>query len=152
MADRLHFVSATERELRALDERLEAFNVQQTGIDDIRPLGIAIRDETGRLLGGLKGATSLGWLYVSVLWMEEDSRGHGLGTELLRRAESEAASRGCRAACLTSFSFQAPGFYLRQGYRIFGQLEDYPEGETMYFLTKLLDQDRAGDETSPLSA
>ncbi len=138
MSDGLHFVPATDQEIQTLDQRLEAFNVQQTGIDDIRPLGIAVRDEAGRLVGGLKGLTLLGWLYVNVLWLEEDSRGQGLGTELLRRAESEAADRGCRAACLTSFSFQAPGFYLRQGYRIFGQLEDYPEGETKYFLTKSL--------------
>ena len=138
MSDRLHFVPATERELKALDQHLAAFVVRQTGIDDIRPLGIAIRDEAGRLVGGLKGLTLLGWLYVNVIWLEEDRRGQGLGTELLRRAESEAVDRGCRAACLTSFSFQAPGFYLRQGYRIFGQLENYPEGETKYFLTKPL--------------
>ena len=77
MSDRLHFVPATERELEALDQHLAAFVVRQTGIDDIRPLGIAIRDEAGRLVGGLKGLTLLGWLYVNVIWLEEDRRGQG---------------------------------------------------------------------------
>lgn len=138
MSGGLQFATATEAEMQALDQRLEAFNVARTGLDDARPLAVVLRDEDGRLVGGLKGTTTFGWLYVSVLWLEEDRRGAGLGSELLRRAESEAVERGCHAACLTSFSFQAPDFYLRHGYRVFGQLEDYPRGETLYFLRKSL--------------
>jgi ribosomal protein S18 acetylase RimI-like enzyme len=72
------------------------------------------------------------------LWLDEDYRGRGLGSDLLRQAERQAVARGCRRACLSSFSFQAPDFYLRQGYEIFGQLEDYPDGETLFFLRKVL--------------
>jgi hypothetical protein len=37
-----------------------------------------------------------------------------------------------------TFSFQSPGFSQKLGYRVFGELPDYPPGETRYFLSKSL--------------
>jgi hypothetical protein len=37
---------------------------------------------------------------------------------------------------LDSFSFQAPGFYKKLGYSVFGTLPDFPKGETRYFFSK----------------
>ena len=54
-------------------------------------------------------------------------------------AEEEARRRGCRHAYTTTFSFQAPGFYTRLGFRIVGQLADYPQGATYYWLRKDFD-------------
>ena len=47
------------------------------------------------------------------------SRGawQGLGATLLMEFESEARARGCTHVFVTSFTFQAPGFYERHGYR-----------------------------------
>jgi GNAT superfamily N-acetyltransferase len=136
--DGFEFAPATEDELATIDRALDAFNADRTGIDDSRPVGISIRDRAGRLVGGLKGTTGLGWLHVAVLWLDKACRGRGLGAELLRRAESLAGERGCRGVCLTSFSFQAPGFYLRHGYEVFGQLDDYPPGQSLFFLRKAI--------------
>lgn len=138
MSEDRRFLPATGQDLETLEQRLDAFNARQTGIDDSRSVGIVLRDGAGDLVGGLKGVTGMGWLYIGVLWLDEAYRGRGLGSELLRRAESEACERGCRAACVTSFSFQAPDFYRRNGYEIFGELDDYPEGETMVFMRKAL--------------
>ena len=55
-----------------------------------------------------------------------------LGTKLLNAAESEAQDRGCVGSCLSSFNFQAPGFYEKHGYSHFGQIDDYPVGNTMF--------------------
>ena len=57
----------------------------------------------------------------------------------MRRAEDEARRRGCRGIWLDSFTFQAPGFYQRLGYEIFGALDDYPPGDKRCFLRKRLD-------------
>ena len=129
---------ATADDHAVIDRAIDAFNAEKTGIDDSRPVGISIRDESGRLVGGLKGTTGLGWLHVAVIWLDEGHRGRGLGAELLRRAENVARERGCRGVCLTSFSFQAPGFYTRRGYQIFGELEEYPPGESLFFLRKTI--------------
>jgi hypothetical protein len=53
--------------------------------------------------------------------------------------EDAAQRRGCRAAWLDTFSFQAPGFYQALGYRAFGELAGYPPGHTRHFLWKPLE-------------
>ena len=127
----------TAEELKTLDERLEDYNVQKTGIDDAKPIGFTVYDDE-TLIGGLNGVTSFGWLYIATLWLEESHRHQGIGKQLLQAAEKEALSRGCQHACLTSFTFQAKPFYEMHGYKMFGQLDDYPEGEKMYFMQKVL--------------
>ena len=136
--DGFDFGPATADDHAVIDRAIDAFNAEKTGIDDSRPVSISIRDESGRLVGGLKGTTGLGWLHAAVIWLDEGHRGRGLGAELLRRAENVARERGCRGVCLTSFSFQAPGFYTRRGHQIFGELEEYPPGESLFFLRKTI--------------
>ncbi len=116
------------------------FNIGKAGYYDSRPLSIRIlRDEDDSCLGGLTGRTYWGWLYVDALWVREEQRGKGLGTELMRLAEKEAQSRGCHGAYLDTFDFQARSFYEKLGYSIFGELEDFPEEHTRYFMKKRFD-------------
>jgi GNAT superfamily N-acetyltransferase len=128
----------TPDEMARLGDELDAFNTAATGAFDEKPLRIVARDGTGKMIAGLKGMTGWGWLYVIVLWVEQSQRGNGLGTKLMDAAEQEAIARGCHGACLSSFSFQAPEFYRRRGYEAFGELKDYPQGHTMYFMRKRL--------------
>lgn len=53
--------------------------------------------------------------------------------------EDFAVEKGCRFIYLDTFSFQAPGFYKKNGYEIFGMLEDHPKGFNQYFLHKKLE-------------
>ena len=116
---------------------LLSFNEAQAGSHEVRPLAVLVGDPaTGDALGGLWGKTSFGWLFVELLFVPETLRGSGLGTSLMRRAEEEAARRGCRGAWLDTFSFQARGFYERLGYAVFGTIQDYPPGHRRYFMQK----------------
>ena len=126
----------TEAEVKWLDEQLVSFNKQHAGRYDFKPLNLVVRDDSGSIVAGLKAVTGWDWLYVEVLWVHERHRRNGLGTQLLERAEREAAERSCIGSCLTSFSFQAPEFYERLGYSAFGQIDDYPLGSTMFFMSK----------------
>ncbi len=121
-----------------LGRRLDAFNARASGIDDQAALRIGLRDARGRLAGGVVGSTWCGWLYISTLWVDEELRRRALGSRLLAAAEDQARARGCRHACLTTFSFQARPFYERHGYTLFGQLDDYPAGGSMFFMKKTL--------------
>ena len=114
---------------------LVGYNAQEAPPADHRPLAVVAR-RAGELVGGLVGHTHWGWLFVRQLWTAEEARGKGLGRRLMLAAEAEARARGCQHAHLDTFSFQALGFYARLGYRVFGQLEDYPAGHTRYFLEK----------------
>lgn len=103
-----------------------------------RALGAFIRGDEGELLAGIAGHTQFGWLCIEQLWVDESTRGRGLGTRLLIAGEDEARARGCRAAWVDTYSFQARPFYETHGYRLFGELDDYPVASSRYFLHKKL--------------
>ncbi|GAA5013601.1 N-acetyltransferase [Streptomyces siamensis] len=103
------------------------------------PLHVWALDADGALAGGLVGHTWTTWLHVTYLWVDDRHRGAGLGSRLLAEAERLAGEeRGCRAARLETWDFQAPGFYRRHGYDVVGVIPDYPPGVTEYTLTKQL--------------
>ncbi|MDX2144165.1 MAG: GNAT family N-acetyltransferase [Rhodospirillaceae bacterium] len=86
-------------------------------------LAIFGRDEQGRIRAGLAGNTGQGLLYVRLLWVHDGLRQLGLGRKLLAMAEAEAVRRGCHTAGIDTFSFQAPQYYPKLGYREFGRIE-----------------------------
>ena len=138
-----NYTLALETNPRAEDvaflvERLYAYNVEQTGRDDGQWLSLFLRDDDGTIVAGLHGWTWADWLKVSDLWIREDERRRGRGRQLLRAAEAEARARGCTRATLNTYSFQAPSFYQKLGYRVVAVTEDFPTGHRQYTLTKEL--------------
>lgn len=129
--------SLPSEDMGAIEAGLRAFNEPFLGPADHRPLAVVAR-LNGKLAGGLVGETSRGFLCVDLLWVEDGSRGTGLGSRLLAAAEAEATARGCRHAWLGTYDFQAQAFYEARGYRSFGTLEGYPGGHRSIFLTKRL--------------
>ncbi|MFJ1674164.1 GNAT family N-acetyltransferase [Streptomyces sp. NPDC088251] len=120
-----------------VSDALDMFNVRETGTDDRRPLAVLVRDPlTRRVVGGLTGRTSLGMLFVDLFHLPEELRGTGIGSEVLRLAEAEGRSRGCRSAVLYTISFQAPGFYKKHGWEVFGEIPCDPPGTSRVFMTK----------------
>ncbi|MFJ3672290.1 GNAT family N-acetyltransferase [Streptomyces sp. NPDC090106] len=104
-----------------------------------RPLHVWALDDTGDLAGGLVGHSWTTWLHVTYLWVDGRARGTGLGSQLLAEAERVARDeRGCTAARLETWDFQAPAFYEKQGYGVVCVIPDYPPGITEYTLTKRL--------------
>jgi len=103
------------------------------------PLHVWALDETGDLAGGLVGHTWATWLHVTYLWVDDRRRGTGVGTHLLTAAERTAREeRGCAAARVETWDFQAPGFYTKRGYEVVCVIPDYPPGITEYTLVKRL--------------
>ena len=78
--------------------------------------------EAGKLLGGLTGKAHLGWLYVKLLAMAPEARGHGVGAKLMRRGEEVAREMGLVGVYLDTYDFQAPEFYEKLGYTEIGRL------------------------------
>ena len=117
---------------------LSLFNVAATGDSYYSPLAIFLRDDRDAILGGAYGNIWGGWLDLSLLWVAEPLRGKGHGRGLLEAAEEEARSQGCRGVFLSTFSFQARGFYERYGYEIIADVPDYPVGHTYHVLKKML--------------
>ena len=53
-------------------------------------------------------------------------------------SEAEAGKRGASNACVATFSFQAPAFYRKLGYRQFGKPAGFPRGRDWIWLAKAL--------------
>lgn len=124
----------------AIEAGLDAHNESRIGPDRTRNLWVVCRDGRGALVGGVRCLVMWQWLLVDWLWIAEPHRGAGLGATLLRRAERAGIADGCTGAFLNTFSFQAPDFYRRQGYGVFGQLAGMPVGHTRYWMSKPLGQ------------
>ena len=132
-------VGERDRELAdLLDERIYAFNVAATGLDDGRLISIRAEDGAGQLVGGLSGWAWGGCGYVDVLWVADNQRRQGIGTRLMDAAEAAALASGCVSMVLSTHTFQAPGFYLLRGYVEIGRTPDYPQGHAQVHLRKIL--------------
>lgn len=138
-----HSINLTDspqpNDVELISRSLGEFNVHKTGIDDARPIAVLITDsETNKVIGGLTGRTSLGLLFVDLFYVPPHLRGAGIGSEILREAEAEAVKRGCRGAVLYTISFQAPEFYARHGWQVFGEVPCDPVGSSRVFMRKEL--------------
>jgi ribosomal protein S18 acetylase RimI-like enzyme len=56
----------------------------------------------------------------------------------MQEAERRARRRGSRLIHLNTYSFQAPGFYEKLGYRRFGGMSGSPAGASRHFYVKPL--------------
>lgn len=117
---------------------LEAFNTTLIGDNPFHDFSLYARDGQSQVVGGMFGHSGAGWLYIDYLWLHDSQRGQGLGAHLLGLAEEEARQRGCRGVFLYTYSFQAPGFYQKQGFQQMGVLEDCPPGHQRIYLKKTL--------------
>jgi GNAT superfamily N-acetyltransferase len=125
-------------EVEFVIRQIVSFNSSRAGEGNYSHLTIFLRDSDNQIVGGLIGTTYWQWLYVEVLWVHESLRGEGYGDALLATAEQEAVKRGCQYAYLDTFSFQAPKFYRKRGYVVFGELPNFPQGYSRFFLKKEL--------------
>ena len=118
---------------------LSEYNRLKAGYVDGRDLPIILRQSTtGEIIGGLMGRTTLGLLFIDLVYLPDEVRGQGIGTLMLEMAEKEAIARGCTAAVLFTITFQAPEFYKRHGYHELGRVEVAPPGATRVCMTKQL--------------
>jgi GNAT superfamily N-acetyltransferase len=115
---------------------LRAHMTEQTGNLPRIPLTLLLWDDDRRVRGGIRGAIALCWLQVDHFWVDETLRGQGYGSRLLNMAEEAARMHGAIGAQLTTSTFQAEGFYRKQGYAEIGRLKDRPPGHDRIWMAK----------------
>jgi ribosomal protein S18 acetylase RimI-like enzyme len=97
-----------------------------------------LRNDEGKIVGGITGTIVWYHLHIDYLWVDNSLRGKGYGKELLNHIEKTAKENNCRLILLDTFSFQAPEFYQKCGYKVIGKVEDHPKGYNQYYLEKKL--------------
>jgi GNAT superfamily N-acetyltransferase len=123
---------------RELWAGLVRFNRTQAGPLRYSRIVLSARDDQDRLLGGLILQSYWRESYIELLWLSARVRRGGVGSRLIEEAERLARKRGSRLIHLNTFSFQAPGFYEKQGYRRFGGMSGSPKGHSRHFYVKRL--------------
>ncbi|HBM2987468.1 TPA: GNAT family N-acetyltransferase [Klebsiella oxytoca] len=116
--------------------KLREYNQNHVECELVQELAAFARNDAQTITGGIVGLTWGYWFQIQLLWVDQSSRGKGVGRQLLLAAEREAKKRGCRFSLIDTFSFQAIGFYLRKGYEIKMTLDAFPVSQQRYYLTK----------------
>lgn len=125
-------------DMQALVQGLIGFNAAHLGGAMPEYLLVTVRDAGETLVGGLLGATYMGWLTIQVLWLNEAARARGHGSTLVARAEAEAVRRGCKHSFVETLDFQALPFYQKRGYVVHSRIDGFPPGGARFALTKEL--------------
>ena len=119
-----------------IGDLIRAYNRSKREEAESKPLNLYVEDEMGNLMAGLVAETFGNWLEIEYLFVKEELRGQGIGSQLLQRAENEAKNRNCRFAFVNTYQFQAPDFYLSHGYKEVFALQDYPYTGQRYYYQK----------------
>lgn len=121
---------------KAVWEGLKENNRRITGRPEPQEFSWVIRTEDGAVVGGLNAIVHWDMLLIHQLWLDESLRGKGMGRELMLKAHAEGLKRGATKALLDTNDWQAPGFYEKLGYTVFGT-HTYNKGRyTTFFMIK----------------
>ncbi|CEH29250.1 GCN5 family acetyltransferase [Aneurinibacillus migulanus] len=104
----------------------------------IKPINIIVSDSQQKWIGGITAECYWNWVEIHYFWFSEESRGKGLGGQLLDQVETIARQNGATKALLTTYEFQARSFYELKGYEVVGEIKDYPPGSSYYTMVKTL--------------
>ena len=117
-----------------IGDLIRSYNRSKREKAESEPLNLYVEDDKGELMAGLVAETFGNWLEIEYLFVKEEFRGQGIGSQLLQQAESEAKKKNCRYAFVNTYQFQAPTFYQKQGYEEVFTLTDYPyTGQRHYY-------------------
>lgn len=126
-------------DVRFLINRLDAYNLEQAPSKYMhKNIRLFVRGEHGRIIGGFLGMIHMHCLVIQVLFIEDDFRGQGMGHALMAKAEALAKETDARWVTVETASFQAKPFYEGLGYVVVAELEDIPEGGSIFILKKRL--------------
>jgi ribosomal protein S18 acetylase RimI-like enzyme len=128
-------------DLKTISLGLQSHNAKFLGdvaAEDELRFAVFAKDNAGKVVGGIRVVAFWDWLNIEVIWVDEKARGAGVGQQLLEKAEEFAIKNDFFFASLETTSFQAREFYEKQGYEVFGELDDFPKGHTMYYMKKAL--------------
>jgi len=93
-------------------------------------------DSEGNLVALVYGHSMWDWIYIHTLWVHEDHREEGVGAELLKEIHLLASERNCIGIHLETATKKNVEFYQKNGFQIYGALEDHPKGHIRYSLSK----------------
>ncbi len=130
-----------KKSVKTIVDGINTYNLSRVpAISDVwTPLEFVVKNKSEDEIGGVLGGIGY-WngLEIKILWVKETLRKKGIGTLLLRHIEKIAEDKGVEVAMLDTFDFQAEVFYLKNGYTLIGEINNFPkEHKRIYFSKEL---------------
>lgn len=142
MSNEIVISSSTEKESEFVQDSLVKYNAQQVAFTQagiFEHINFVAKNDKHDVIGGIN-AMLYCWrmLYIDILWVDESYRSKGIGSQLMNKVQTVAKEKGCSLIHLDTFDFQAKDFYLKNGFEVFGILEDCPPGHSRFYMKKRL--------------
>lgn len=130
-----------ETDIQFIRDALVAHTKKTLGHSDFleKQFAVLLNDESNNMRGGVIARFDTESAYIDLLWVDDSLRHQGYGTKLLNAAENETCKLGCRYSTVDTYSFQAEGFYLKNGYEHLGEIKNYYLHHSKIFLRKKLE-------------
>lgn len=132
----------SKENLKTISQGIQSFNQQhmpdEVVFEEDAKFAVFAKDATGKIQGGIRATAFWNYCFIELLWLCADTRGSGIGTQLMAAAEKYAMEKGFKYMRTETLGFQARPFYEKLGYKVFGELPDHPIGHTTYCLVKEL--------------
>jgi len=125
-----------EKDVQMLRQHLRDFNMTRANSHEGYGIAIFLRDDKDQMVAGISGWLWGECLEIDYLWVQESIRAQGIGKRLVLALEEAAVIRGCRQITLETFSFQAPEFYQKLGYSVFGVIEGFGNRYRKFYMQK----------------
>ncbi|QFF99261.1 N-acetyltransferase [Psychrobacillus glaciei] len=129
----------TKIDKQYIDDELYKFNLKNFPVDlggRYEEITLFLKDENGNTRGGILAEVCWNWLEIHTFMIDEDMRYSGFGTKLLSELEKMAIKKECDFIKVDTLSFQALGFYEKNGYKVFGSLDNVGRDYKHYYLKK----------------
>ncbi len=132
----------TKSECEYIGNKLLEYNLSMKPLEQNEPfieINRCVKNSDGEVIGGILAIAAL-WqvLHIDTMWVKQEFRGNRIASKLLQDVEEYSTRLGCHISYLETYDFQAKDFYINNGYKIFGVLDDCPQGHKCYCLSKRL--------------
>ena len=131
-----------EEDAEFIDDKLVEYNWSVVPrIHDFEWIGRKIQKDDGDLIAGcFAGVNFWNIAFLDMLWVDEVSRGQGIGSFILSESEQAAKESGAFIMMADVRDWNVD-FFKKCGYSVYCTLEDYPAGYRKYKVQKRLDKE-----------
>ena len=141
-------VEPRSEQISAILDGLNSFGLEQVGGEAPARVAVVCERQNRCVIGGAIGHSIRQRFYLTQLWVSEEHRSHGLGSELVARMEAIASQRGCHDIVVDTLNKEAVSFYERLGYQVYVVNPNYIQGFDWYFLAKEIQSNPSLQPTS----
>ena len=132
----MEIIDLNEEQVENIESRLSLFDRNYISYKMNGYIRIGVEAD-GKLIAGLDACvTAFKILYVSTVFVDEEYRRKGIGTQLIYEMEKRAAAMGVNIIRLDTFNWQGKEFYEALGYERVGHYENAEDNYSEYFFVK----------------